>query len=241
MEYFYVGTVALNYWMKKYFNREWGPSKDVDISSTENDVASLFEKYPCYDCVAIEFDDEYFVNDEGIFVINDNDNKCYATPEYLILTYYRRMKRCNYDYQKYLQDLSKITYLIEISKKRGFWKKNLLRYKEKNIDIRAFFSKNKYIHRIMRFCSTENIIGGEFALMYYYETFNKVYNFKSLDLNIFNSEEKRIINKYGSRVIPHVDILPYNEVDGFRLETIESIEKNNPDIVIPNFIKERYS
>ena len=41
MIYFYVGTTALNYWMNKYFQRIWRPSKDTDISSVYFGLAEL--------------------------------------------------------------------------------------------------------------------------------------------------------------------------------------------------------
>lgn len=233
MEFFYIGTLALNYWMRKYFNKEWAPNNDIDISSPMGDIATLKEKYPNFDVVPIDFTEEYFFNTEGLYI--QDGNEYYATPEYLLMTYYRRMRNRQYFYPKYMSDLNKIEYLKKIIQKRGFWEKTEQRLKEK-IEFRAFCSENEYMYRIMRFINSDEIIGGEFALMCYYEMHRKIYKFNNMDLHIYNSVEDKIINRYGSRVIPHKETIPYIDYDGIKIQTIESLKKLYPELTIPDFL-----
>lgn len=239
MTYFYVGTTALNYWMNKYFQRIWRPSKDTDISSVYFNLAELQEKYPSFDCVPIDFDENCFYNTEGYYIEDNGDY--YATPEYLILTYYLRMRRHNFLYRKYNDDISKCNYLKKIIKERGFWEKTMERMKSNGVDTRAFDSINEYVYRILPSVFSEEIICGEFALMYYYEMCGKLYDFKCLDLHISNFREKKSINRFGSKIVIIDTTIPYNEYDNLKIQTVKSLEETYPDLNIPDFIKDKFS
>lgn len=239
MNYFYVGSKALNYWCQKYFSRIWRPCKDTDISHPSLSLSELQEQYPDFDYAPIEFTKECFFNEEGYY-IEDND-ECYATPEYLLLTYYRRMRRCNFSYSKYNDDISKCSFLKKIIQVRGNWDKTIETMMKNNIDVRVFSSKNEYVYRILPSIHSDEIICGEFALMYYYELCDKTYSFNCLDLHISNYNEEKPDNRCGSKIIKIYEEIPYNEYDGLKIETLKSLENMYPDMKIPPFVKEQFS
>ena len=53
MDFFYVGTIALNYWMQKYYKRDFKKNTDVDISSDALTLEELKSKYPHVDTVPL--------------------------------------------------------------------------------------------------------------------------------------------------------------------------------------------
>ena len=152
MDFFYVGSIALNYWMQKYYNRIFKQTSDIDISSDVFSLDELKNKYPKSDTVPLLSGNNFNIfkfgnfNNDGMY-IEDNGIK-YATPEYLLMTYYARFNRTNCRGKKFLVDFFKIKYLKEIIQKRGYLEEFISAFKKLNYDYRIFFPLNHYIYHI---------------------------------------------------------------------------------------------
>ena len=240
MEFFYIGTTSLNYWMLKHFNRIWRPANDCDIAPISlGDKDKLKNKYPTYDVVdRIEI---YYPNFPFPPYETDDNGDCYCTPEYLIMTYYRRMDGSEFTSYKYNIDIIKSRYLIQIIEKRGNLDRLYNYFKENKLEGRQFFSPNQYIYRVLPSIKYNEIIGGEFALMCYYDLLGMSYGrIKNLDLHLFNCERNKS-NHNGSKIIPHSKSIPYVYYDGLKIQTLDSLSEMFAEINIPDHIKTEVS
>ena len=242
MDFFYIGSTAINYWALKYYNKKFKEASDIDISSTELSFSELEQKYPNYDTVPLLNNDNYNIftfdnfNNDGIY-IEDRGIK-YATPEYLLMTYYARMDRTHFAGKKFMPDIFKVKYLKEIIKTRGYLDEMILNFKKLNYDYRIFFSKNNYIYRIMFLKDSNTIIGGEFALMCHYEMHGLLYDIKNLDIHLYNITNEKLLSIHGSKVIAHKNIIPYIDYNGIKIQTLESMQELYPDLNIPDTLNE---
>lgn len=243
MDFFYVGSIALNYWTLKYYNKKIKETSDVDISSTELSLSELERKYPKYDTVPLLNNDNYNIftfgnfNNDGIY-IEDEDVK-YATPEYLVMTYYARMDRTHFTGKKFMPDIFKVKYLKEIIKARGYLDEMILNLKKLNYDYRIFFAKNNYVYRIMFLKDSSTIIGGEFALLLHCEMNGLIYDIQNLDIHLYNITYDDLLSIHGSKIINHKNSIPYIDYDGLKIQTLESIQELYPNLNIPDELKEK--
>jgi hypothetical protein len=238
MEFFYIGTTSLNYWMKKYLNRIWRPAKDCDIVPLSLSKDELKKKYPTYDVVDIV---ECSINLPFPFYEKGDDGAYYCTPEYLIMTYYRRLERSNSTSRKHMDDMIKSNFLLQIIEKRNNLESLRNFFKENKYEGRQFFSPNKNIYRVLPTIYYNEILGGEFALMCYYDLLGLSYGrIKNLDLHLFNCKREST-NINGSKIIPHPERIPYINYDGLKIQTLESLSETFPEVNIPDNIKTEIS
>ena len=217
-----IGSIALAYFTKKYANQNYiGICHDNDITLFPNETENDYKDVPKVDFVK-KNKDILFTILPKLNVDQIEDDK-YVSLEGLSLCYLQRPLEYNF---KSIKDYYKLLQCKYLLKKKGtykIFKNNFLKLGYN--DYHLLFSYNNYFYRLYNFRNQNIIIGGEFALMVYYEyLLHKQYHFKSYDLELYNFFDGSY-NYLGSKIIPKGNQTEYINFDGYKVVPLEILQK----------------
>lgn len=217
-----IGSIALAYFTKKYANQNYiGICHDNDITLFPNETENDYKDLPKVDFVK-KNKDILFTILPKLNVDQIEDDK-YVSLEGLSLCYLQRP----WDYNpKGNKDFTKLLQCKYLLKKKGTYNKfkNIFLKNGYN-DFHLLFAHNDYFYRIYEFRNQDIIIGGEFALMVYYEfLLHKKYHFKSYDLELYNFNLSTY-NHLGSKIIKKGKQTEYFDYNGYKLLPLEILKK----------------